>query len=99
MPPSIVSGEGRPIWVRVGLAIVVAIEVVLVGIARMALGEHFPTDVLAGIFGGIGALGVYAWLTRPGAWAVRRSGKRDDRGARADPSWSPGATPSATDPR
>src|SRR5438132_5371421 len=91
--------SSRPLWFQLGLAIVVAIEVVLVGIARMALGDHFPTDVLAGILGGIGALGLYAWLTRPGAWAVRSSEKRGDRRAGADPSWAPGATPSATDPR
>jgi membrane-associated phospholipid phosphatase len=35
----------------------------------MAIGAHYPTDILAGVLGAIGALGVYAWLTRPGAWA------------------------------
>jgi undecaprenyl-diphosphatase len=54
---------------RLAWAILVVIEVVLVAIARMALGAHYPTDVLAGVLGAIGALGVYAWLTRPGAWA------------------------------
>ena len=54
---------------RLAWAILVVVEVVLVAIARMALGAHYPTDVLAGVLGAIGALGVYAWLTRPGAWA------------------------------
>jgi membrane-associated phospholipid phosphatase len=35
----------------------------------MALNAHFPTDVLAGFLGALGALGLYAWFTRPGAWA------------------------------
>ena len=55
-----------PSWPVVPL---VTIEVVLVGIARLALNEHYPTDVLGGFLGGIGALGLYAWLTRPGGWA------------------------------
>jgi membrane-associated phospholipid phosphatase len=38
-------------------------------VARLALGAHYPTDVLAGILGALGALGLYAWFTRPGAWA------------------------------
>ena len=46
-------------------------EVVLVGIARVALQEHFPTDLMGGLLGGIAALGVYAWFTRPGGWADR----------------------------
>jgi len=51
------------------VAIAATIDVVLVGIARMALNAHYPTDILAGVLGGFGALGLYAWLTRPGAWA------------------------------
>ena len=45
--------------------------VILVGIARVALQEHFPTDLLGGLFGGIAALSIYAWFTRPGGWADR----------------------------
>jgi undecaprenyl-diphosphatase len=57
------------IAVRVVVVAAVAVDVVLVGIARMALNAHYPTDVLAGFLGAVGALGLYAWLTRPGAWA------------------------------
>lgn len=57
------------LWLRLGLAVLVTIEVLLVGVARLALNEHFPTDVLAGLLGGIGAVSLYAWFTRPGAWA------------------------------
>ena len=100
--------HSNPAWLRIGFAVLVAVEVVAVGFARMALNEHYPTDVLAGLFGGMGALGLYAWLTRPGAWAVRPGGEpraapSHDRGPHdrgpnqdRDPSWSPDATPSAT---
>jgi len=54
---------------RVGVAVLVVVEVVLVAVARMALGAHYPTDVLAGVLGALGALGLYAWFTRPGSWA------------------------------
>jgi undecaprenyl-diphosphatase len=53
------------------LVVLVVVEVVLVGIARLALQEHYPTDLLGGLLGGIGALGLYAWFTRPGGWADR----------------------------
>ena len=59
----------RLLVLRLGLAILVAIEALLVAIARLALNTHYPTDILAGLLGGIGALSLYAWWTRPGAWA------------------------------
>ena len=61
--------SARPLVLRVAVAIAVAVEVVLVGIARLVLEAHYPTDILAGVLAGIGALGLYAWWTRPGAWA------------------------------
>jgi undecaprenyl-diphosphatase len=57
--------------VAVLLVVLVALEVILVGIARIALQEHYPTDLLGGLFGAITALGIYAWFTRPGGWADR----------------------------
>jgi undecaprenyl-diphosphatase len=59
----------REAILRVGVVVLVAIEALLVAVARMALNTHYPTDILAGLLGGIGALGLYAWWTRPGAWA------------------------------
>jgi undecaprenyl-diphosphatase len=60
-----------PLPARVAIAVLVAIEVLLVGLARVALNAHYPSDVLAGLLGGFGVLGLYTWLTRPGGWAYR----------------------------
>jgi len=65
--------SSRPLAGRVAFTVVVIIWVVLVGLARMALNAHYPSDVLGGALGGIGALSLYAWLTRPGAWADQSS--------------------------
>jgi undecaprenyl-diphosphatase len=65
--------SSRPLARRVAFTVIVIIWVVLVGLARMALNAHYPSDVLAGALGGIGALSLYAWLTRPGAWADQSS--------------------------
>lgn len=69
---------GRALVLRLAVAIIVTIDVVLVGIARMALGAHYPTDVLAGVLGGLGVLGLYAWFTRRGAWADKPPAEADD---------------------
>jgi undecaprenyl-diphosphatase len=61
----------RALRLRVAFLAIVAVEVVLVAIARLALDEHFPTDLLAGFLGSSGALGWYAYLTRAGGWADR----------------------------
>ena len=59
----------RARWVPIvftGLAIAF---VAAVCVARVALGVHYPSDMLAGLFGGIAILGLYAWWLRPGSWA------------------------------
>jgi membrane-associated phospholipid phosphatase len=58
--------------------VVVIIWVVLVGLARMALDAHYPSDVLGGALGGTLALSLYVWLTRPGAWADQSSARPKD---------------------
>jgi undecaprenyl-diphosphatase len=65
--------SSRPLAVRVAFTVLVIIWVVLVGLARMALNAHYPSDVLGGALGGTLALSLYTWLTRPGAWADQTS--------------------------
>ena len=50
---------------KLALVVAVIVWVLLVGLARMALNAHYPSDVLAGLLGGSGALAVYGSLTRP----------------------------------
>jgi len=61
--------SSKALALRLAFAGLVALEVILVAIARLALNEHYPTDLIAGFLGSLGALGWYAWLTRPGGWA------------------------------
>jgi undecaprenyl-diphosphatase len=51
------------------VAILAATVVGLVAVARVAIGAHYPSDVLGGALAGLGCLALYAWLTRPGGIA------------------------------
>ena len=42
------------------MPIVFAIIVAFVGVARVAVGAHYPSDVLAGLLGGIGVVALFA---------------------------------------
>jgi undecaprenyl-diphosphatase len=61
--------SAQPGWLKVGFIVLAATQVVLVCIARVALNVHYPSDMLAGLLGGLAVLGLYAWWTRRGAWA------------------------------
>ena len=58
------SQLGRVLYAVLAIAFVVVVE-----ISRVALSSHYPSDMLAGIFGGFAALGLYAWFSRRGGWA------------------------------
>ncbi len=62
----------RPLILRALFVIVVAAWVALVGLARVGLAAHYPSDVLAGILGGAAALGIYGWVTRRSAAAAQQ---------------------------
>lgn len=53
-----------PRSVAAAVAILVAIFCAWVGIARIAINAHWPSDVLAGVLGGIGVLALVVRLTR-----------------------------------
>lgn len=62
---AILIWRGRwPSSMKVGIALLFAVLVVLVGVARVAMAEHYPTDVFAGLLAGIGDLAVFAGLTQ-----------------------------------
>ena len=52
-----------PRVLRVAIPIIFTVIVGLVAIARVAVGEHYPTDVLAGLLAGIGFVAIFSWLT------------------------------------
>ena len=55
--------------VKILIVALVVVEVAMVGVARVALSAHFPSDVLASLCGGVAALALYGWLTRPDGFA------------------------------
>jgi undecaprenyl-diphosphatase len=61
--------SSKPFWLRALAVILTVAEVALISVARVALDLHYPSDVLAGLLSGLAVLGLYAWWTRPGAWA------------------------------
>src|SRR5436190_14697245 len=49
--------------VRVLIVVAVLVDADLVGVARVALAAHWPSDIIASFIGGLGALGVYGLFT------------------------------------
>ena len=79
--------SSQPLWLRAGFAVLVAIFVALVGVARVAIDAHYPSDVLAGLLAGVGVLGIFAVLTwdtdrgsRPGEASNDRDAREPDTG-------------------
>jgi undecaprenyl-diphosphatase len=56
-----------PLAVAVLVFALVAVDVMLVAVARVALAAHYPSDALGAALAGAGVLGVYGSLTRPAA--------------------------------
>jgi len=51
--------------IRVAFCVAVAVFVGLVAVARVAINAHYPSDVLAGLLGGIGVLALFILLSWP----------------------------------
>jgi len=49
--------------VRVIIPVIFTLIIVLVAIARIATGDHYPSDVLAGAVAGIAFVAFFSWLT------------------------------------
>lgn len=82
----LVSRTRMPVEVRRGLVIGLGVLVFLIGLSRVWLGVHYPTDVLAGWTAGAVVVLLYARLTRavprePAAAAV----DEDPAAPRSDP--------------
>jgi undecaprenyl-diphosphatase len=70
-----------PRMVRIAVAIAVALFCLSVAVARVAINAHWPSDVLAGLLGGIGVLALVTLLTRDasrGAGDHREAAPRQD---------------------
>src|SRR6476469_2323248 len=58
-------------------AIAVIADVFLVGLSRIVLNAHWPSDAMASLIAGAGVLGIYGLLTHGDAWATKRSDRHD----------------------
>ena len=66
----------------------VVVDALLVGLARVALNAHYPSDALASLLAGAGVLGVYVLLTRrrdPDAHEAADAGGRTATSSPAPP--------------
>ena len=63
---AVVIGRSRlPRPVRVALIGALVVLILLIGLSRIWLGHHYPTDVLAGWTAGAVIVLLYRWFTRP----------------------------------
>jgi undecaprenyl-diphosphatase len=55
--------SSAPKAVRVVVPVLFVVLIALTAVARVAVNEHYPSDVLASLFGGVGVLALFAWFT------------------------------------
>jgi undecaprenyl-diphosphatase len=81
----LVARSGAPDGIKVAAAVVAGCLVALIGISRVYLGAHFPTDVVAGWLAGGAVVLLFAWLS-PESRARAGAPAGADRGEqRSDP--------------
>ena len=80
----------RPSWRRTILVAFLLVMIVIMGIARIASGEHWPSDVLGGYL----LAGAWLWVTisfyRLGVRKGWLASKRDVQTDRPNYKWAPG---------
>jgi len=67
-------------------AIAVVAEALLVGLSRIVLNAHYPSDALASLFAGAGVLGIYGLVTHRRVSTSQGAAAAPDRAERAVPS-------------
>jgi undecaprenyl-diphosphatase len=60
-------------WLAAVVVLAVVVDAFFVGLARVVLDAHWPSDVISSAFAAVGVLGVYGLLTHGNAWATQRS--------------------------
>lgn len=55
--------SGRPAWLRGASVVGLVVLIILVGLSRIALGAHFPSDVVGGWLAGVAIVATVATLT------------------------------------
>ncbi len=58
------EGQVRPRWLERALQVALVIPIVMVGLARVYLGEHWPSDVVGAYLLGAAGLGLAVWAGR-----------------------------------
>jgi membrane-associated phospholipid phosphatase len=91
--------SGWPLRGRRAAVVALGVLIVLIGLSRIAIGVHYPTDVVGGWLGGIAVVSIVAATSRTAADSVSEQDERPADDATAGPATRPpdGASATVTD--